>query len=85
VSATIASTTQDFVALGFEAGMTLIIDHLNSLDPLFCQIKTVAQHLITLEDAVGDEASVPTHAGVATTAIHAGESMVVSGYAALSC
>ena len=52
--ATIASTVQDFVALGFEAGMTIILDHVNSLDPLFCQIKTVTSNLITLEDSVGD-------------------------------
>lgn len=83
--ATIASTVQDFVALGFEAGMTIILDHVNSLDPLFCQIKTVTNNLITLEDSVGDEASVPTFTGAATTAIHAGQPMVIAGYAGLTC
>lgn len=83
--ATIASTTQDFVALGFKAGMTIILDHVNSLDPLFCKIATVTNNLITLEDGVGDEASVPTFTGVAATAIHAGEPMEVSGYDNLTC
>lgn len=83
--ATIASTTQDFVALGFEAEMTIILDHVDSLDPLFCKIASVTNNLITLEDGVGDEASVPTFTGIATTAIHAGSPMNVSGYDALSC
>lgn len=83
--ATIASTTQDFVALGFEADMTIILDHVNSLDPLFCKVSTVTNNLITLVDATGDEASVPTFTGVATTAIHAGQPMVVDSYAGLSC
>jgi len=85
VGATIASTTQDFVALGFEAGMTIILDHVDSLDPLFCKIVTVTTNLITLVDGVGDEASVPLFTGIATTAIHAGQPMVVESYAGLSC
>lgn len=83
--ATITSSTQDFTALGFEADMTIILDHVNSLDPLFCQIDTVAAHTITLVDAVGDEGSVPLFSGIATTAIHAGTSMSVSGYTSLNC
>ena len=83
--ATIASTTQDFVALGFETGMTIILDHVDSLDPLHCKIATVGTNLITLTDGVGDEATVPTFTGIATTAIHAGQPMVVDGYSALSC
>ena len=83
--ATITSSTQDFTALGFEAGMTIILDHVDSLDPLYCQIDTVAAHLITLEDAVGDEGSVPLFSGIATTSIHGGAPIVDSGYSALSC
>lgn len=83
--ATIASTTQDFVALGFEANMTIILDHVNSLDPLFCKIISVTTNLITLVDGVGDEASVPTFSGIATTSIHAGQPMIVEGYAGISC
>lgn len=82
---TIASTTQDFVALGFEADMTIILDHVNSLDPLFCKILSVSTNLITLVDGTGDEASVPTFTGVATTSIHAGQPMIVEGASALSC
>lgn len=83
--ATIASTVQDFVALGFEADMTIILDHVNSLDPLFCKILSVTNNLITLVNDEGDEASVPTFTGIATTSIHAGTPMVVAGISALSC
>lgn len=83
--ATITSTTQDFVALGFEADMTIILDHVNSLDPLWCQIDTVTTNEIVLLDATGDEASVPSFTGIATTAIHAGTAMSVAGLDSLSC
>lgn len=83
--ATIASTLQDFEDLGFEAGMTIILDHVNSLDPLHCQITSVAANLITLEEGVGDEATVPTFTGVAATSIHAATPMVVAGLDSLSC
>ena len=85
VAATIASTTQDFVALGFEDGMIMYLDHVNSLDPMIVQIDTVAANLITLKDGVGDEDSVPDFTGVATTAIHAGKQMQVSGLEGISC
>lgn len=77
-TATVTCSTQDFVALGFEAGMTLIIDHMGSADPLFCKIDTVAAKTITLVESVGDEISVVTTSGGATTAIHGGQPMVVS-------
>ncbi len=83
--ATITSTVQDFVALGFEAGMTIILDYVDSLDPLHCQILSVGTNLITLEDGVGDETSVPTFSGIAASAIHAGTPMDVSGSASLVC
>lgn len=83
--ATIASTTQNFTTLGFKADMTIILDHVDSLDPLVCKIASVATNLITLEENIGDEASVPTFTGEATTSIHAAEAMVVSGLDALVC
>ncbi len=83
--ATIDSTVQDFVALGFEAGMTIILDHVDGLDPLHCKILTVATHLITLVDGEGDEADVTLFTGIATTSIHAGMSMSVAGTDALDC
>ena len=83
--ATITSTVQDFTALGFEADMTIILDHVDGLDPLVCQIDTVAANTITLVDAVGDEGSVPLFSGIATTAIHAGTSIVASAASALTC
>jgi hypothetical protein len=83
--ATITSTTQDFEALGFEAGQTIIFDHVESLDPLWCKILTVGTNLITLVDGTGDEADVTTFTGIATTSIHAGTPMTVAGASALSC
>lgn len=83
--ATITTTGLDFVDLGFEAGMTIILDHVDGLDPLHCKIDTVTTTVITLVDGEGDEASVPAFTGIATTAIHAGTPMVVSGQDALSC
>jgi hypothetical protein len=83
--ATITSTVQDFVALGFVAGQTIILDHVDGLDPLYCKIATVGTNSIALEDGVGDETSVPTAAGIAATAIHAGTPMVVEGYSGIVC
>ncbi len=83
--ATIASTTQDFVALGFAADMTIVLDHVNSLDPMFCKILSVTNNLITLVNDEGDEAAVPTFTGVSTTAIHAGNPMVIDSYAGVTC
>jgi len=77
-TATVTCTTQDFVALGFVAGMTIILDHVNSLDPLFCKIDTVAAKTITLVASIGDEVSVPAFNGIATTAVHGGSPMIVS-------
>lgn len=83
--ATIDSTVQDFVALGFEADMTIILDHVNSLDPMFCTIESVTNNQIVLVDGVGDEAAVPTFTGVAATSIHAGENMIVSASTSIAC
>lgn len=84
-TAQISSSTQDFVALGFEAGMTMIIDHHDSMDPLYVKINTVGTNLITLVEDEGDEGLVNTFTGVADTAIHAGQPMVISDYTGLSC
>jgi len=85
VGATIDSTNQDFVALGFKAGQTIILDHVDSLDPLYCKIESVTTNQITLVDGVGDEGDVPTTTGTATTAIHGGTPMVVDGYTGITC
>jgi len=83
--ATITAAALDFVDLGFETGQTIILDHVDALDPLVCKIDTVTTTVITLVDSVGDEGSVTTFTGIATTAIHGGAPMVVSGQDALSC
>lgn len=83
--ATITGAALDFVDLGFEAGMTIILDHVDGLDPLHCKIESVTTTVITLVDSEGDEADVTTFTGIATTAIHAGTPMSVAGYSALEC
>ena len=65
------SGTLGFVTnLGFEVGMTVIIDRLNGLDPLYAKIETVSDTVIEFANGVGDEPSIPTAVGDATTAIH---------------
>ena len=83
--ATITTVSLDFVDLGFKADQTIILDHVDSLDPLHCKIASVTTTVITLVDNVGDETTVPTFTGIATTAIHGGDPMVVSGYDSLVC
>lgn len=70
--ASITDSGNGFVAAGFEAGDTLILTNVNSLDPLYVQIDTVAAGTITLVADVGDEASVPDFTGIATTYVHGG-------------
>ena len=70
--ATIADSGNGFLTAGFEVGDTVIMTGVNSLDPLYGQIKTVVAGLITLEADIGDEASVPTFTGIATTYVHGG-------------
>jgi len=82
-AAKITSSTQDFTALGFAAAQTLYLDHVNSLDPLCCQIDTVGAHEITLVEDAGDEASVPDFSGVASSAIHGANPMLAT--ASVSC
>jgi len=72
VSAQVTDANSGFVTAGFTEGDTIILANVNGLDPLYCKIKTVAAGTITLEDGIGDEASVPTFSGIATTAIHGG-------------
>jgi len=87
-TATITCTSQDFVALGFAMGDTIILDHVDSADPMVCQISTtvaVTSTTITLEEGVGDEDLVTLVSGDVATSIHAGTPMDVSGYSALAC
>ena len=70
VSAQVTDSGNGFVTAGFEVGDTVIITNLNSLDPLYAKIKTVAAGTITFEDAVGNEGTIPTHSGISTTFMH---------------
>lgn len=72
VSAQVTDADSGFLTAGFAAGDTVILANVNGLGPLYCKIKTVAAGTITLEDGIGDEATVPTFSGISTTAIHGG-------------
>lgn len=72
VSAQITDANSGFLTAGFAVGDTIILTNVNGLDPLYGKIKTVVAGTIELEDGIGDEASVPTFAGISTTAIHGG-------------
>jgi len=74
-----SGATMNFVTdRGFAAGDTIILDHVNNLNPLHCKIASVTDTVITLASD-GDADSVPTFTGVANTAIHAGTPLVVAG------
>jgi hypothetical protein len=83
--AEIADSDSKFVENGFTAGDTIILDYVNSLDPLYCKINVVTAGLITLVQAVGDEASVPDFSGDAETAIHSGVPVEISGFDPAQC
>lgn len=70
--ASITDSGNGFVTAGFEVGDTLILVNVNSLDPLYVKVATVAAGTITLVADAGDEASVPTFSGIASTIIHGG-------------
>ena len=70
VSASVADSGNGFVTAGFEVGDTVILDGVNGLDPLYAKLKTVAAGTMTFEDAIGNEATIPTFSGIATTKIH---------------
>ena len=72
VSAQVTDSGSGFLTAGFAVGDTVVITYLNSLDPLYAKIKTVTAGTMTFEDAVGNEATIPSHAGIAATKIHGG-------------
>ena len=77
VSAQVTDSGSGFVTAGFKVGDTVIIDHLNGRDPLYAQIKTVVAGTMTFEDAIGNEATIPTAVGISTTYIHGAEPIEV--------
>lgn len=82
---TIDDSDSKFIENGFAVDQTLYIDYMDGLDPLCCKIETVAAGQIKLYEDVGDEALVTTFTGIATTAIHGGDPVEVSGYDAALC
>lgn len=70
VSAQVTDSGSGFITAGFAVGDTVIIDHLNGLDPLYAKVKTVTAGTMTFVDALGNEATIPTATGVTTTKIH---------------
>lgn len=83
--AVVTDSASKFVENGFVAGQTVYLDHVNGLDPLCCKISTVSAGSITLVQGEGDEASVPDFSGIATSAIHSGNPIEVTDYAAVTC
>lgn len=77
VSAQVTDSGSGFVTAGFKVGDTVIIDHLEGLDPLYAKVKTVVAGTMTFEDAIGNEATIPTATGIATTMIHGAEPIEV--------
>lgn len=72
VSAQVTDSGNGFVTAGFAVGDTVIITYLDSEDPLYAKVKTVAAGTMTFEEGIGDEASIPTASGISTTKIHGG-------------
>lgn len=70
VSAQVTDSGNGFVTAGFTVGDTVILDGVDGMDPLYAKVKTVAAGSMTFEDAIGDEATIPTFSGIATTKIH---------------
>ena len=75
VSATVTSTdttNYSFITLGFEVGMTVIITGVTGYTnrTYYAKVKTVAAGVLTLEDAIGDEADIPTVSAASTIQIH---------------
>lgn len=70
VSAQVTDSGNGFLTAGFAVGDIVILDYVNGLDPLYAQVKTVAAGTMTFEDAIGDEARIPTFSGISTTKIH---------------
>ncbi len=83
--ATIDDSDAKFIENGFAVDQTLYIDYMDGADPLCCKIETVAAGQIKLYEDVGDEALVTTFTGIATTAIHGGDPVEISGYNADQC
>ena len=57
--ATITDSAALFVTNGIVAGMTLILDYIDGEDPFYVKVESVVAGLITLEEGVGDEATIP--------------------------
>lgn len=82
VSAQVVDSGNGFITAGFAVGDTVIITYLNGLDPIYAKVKSVAAGTMTFEDAIGNEALIPTKAGISTTKIHGGVPIeVTSDYA----
>lgn len=70
VSAQVTDANSGFVDAGFTVGDTIILTNVNGLDPIYAKVKTVAAGILTLEDGIGGESTIPTFSGLATTAVH---------------
>lgn len=72
-TATSADTTNySFEDLGFEVGQVVIINGVTGHTDrtYYAQVKTVTDSTLTFEDAIGDEAIIPTTSAASTVQIH---------------
>lgn len=74
--ATCTDSNSGFVDAGFAVDQICYIDYLDGLDPLCVKIEAVSAGQLTFYQNVGDDQSITTAAGIATTKISSGEPMV---------
>ena len=77
--ATAVLSSGTWTALGFEVDDVVIIDKVDSLDPLYAKVGTIAGATLTFAKDVGDGASIPTTTGAAATQLHAATPIEVTG------
>ena len=81
---TLTDSGNGFVAKGFEAGDTCLLDWDGVNEPLNLQIETVAAGAIVFAEGVGDEATLADFSGATATQLHSATPLVVSGFSGLA-
>ncbi len=65
---------------GFEVGDVVLLDKVDSLDPLYAKVESVSGTTMVFVKDIGDAADITTSAGVAATQLHAATPIEVAGY-----
>lgn len=85
---TFTLATGSFIAMGFEAGDTLILDKADGADPYYLKCESVLAATLVVEEDVGDEAALEAAGdltGTTETELHGATPLVVTGYDLTSC